>query len=67
MANFKLQEGEHLSRLPNNPKIHLVEDGERSYLWIGNDAEDDKFCFATLSGVTTLRRLAQAILKQVER
>ena len=28
-----------------------------SYLWIGNDAASDKRCYATLSGVATLRRL----------
>lgn len=65
MKAIKLDEGEHLNRSPNNPIIHLVEDGQRSYLWIGNDAVNDKACFATLSGAATLRRLAKGILSEV--
>jgi hypothetical protein len=56
-----LDAGEQLNRNPNEPIIHLVE-GEQPYLWIGNNAENDKMCFATLSNEKSLRRLAEAIL-----
>jgi len=54
---FKLTDGEHLNRSPNKPIISA----EHGYLWIGNDAKDDKMCFATLSDRKTLLKLASAI------
>lgn len=62
---IELKEGEHFRRNPNQPIISLVEDKQRSYLWIGNNADGDKMCFATLAGPATLRKLAKAILAQV--
>lgn len=55
---FKLTEGEKLNRNPNKPVIIVTDYG---YLWIGNDAEGDKACFATMSGKKTLLNLAAAI------
>jgi hypothetical protein len=64
---FKLSEGEKLNRNPNNPVLTVVPDGNRSYLWIGNDAENDKMCFATFYGRANMRRLAETILNALER
>lgn len=54
---MKLKEGEKLNRNPNQPIISA----ENGCLWIGNDAPDDKMCFATLSGKKTLLKLASEI------
>lgn len=45
--------------------VGLNAAGRHSYLWIGNDGADSMACFGTLSGVTTLRKLAKAILEEV--
>ena len=50
----------------NKPIIDLVPGGKRAYLWIGNNAAHDKACYATLSGATTLRKLANAILAELD-
>lgn len=65
---FKLQEGEKLERSPNQPIMTVVGFDRSSYpyLWIGNNNENDKMCFATLSGRKPLRQLAEAILKAIE-
>jgi hypothetical protein len=65
VKDIKLEDGERLNRSSNMPIIHLNAYGNQSFLWIGNDAPNDKMCFATLSGVSELRRLAIAILKEV--
>lgn len=54
---FKLREGEHLNRNPNQPIISVAH----GYVWIGNNAKNDMACFATLSGKKTLLRLAALI------
>ena len=54
---IKLREGEKLNRNPNNPIITA----QHGYIWIGNDAPDDKACFATLSGKKTMLKLAAEI------
>lgn len=54
---IKLEEGEKLNRNPNQPIISV----QHGYVWIGNDAPDDKACFATLSGKKTLLKLAERI------
>lgn len=61
--HFKMQPGEKLGRIPNKPIISVIQDGPRSYLWVGNDAQDDMMCFATISGEAALLKLAEAILK----
>lgn len=43
---IKLQPGERLNRNPNRPIISI----QHGYLWIGNNATDDKACYATLTG-----------------
>jgi hypothetical protein len=60
---FALTEGEKLGRSPNDPIIEVVKG---PYLWIGNNAANDKFCFATLEGEEALRSLAIAILEAVD-
>lgn len=42
----------------NRPVIGITGKGPQTYLWIGNDAEGDMRCYATLSGPKTLRRFA---------
>ena len=59
---FKMMEGEKLSRNPNKPIIGITGTGVRTYLWVGNDDENDKACFATLSGAKTLEKFACNIL-----
>lgn len=56
-SEFKLKEGEHLNRSPNRPIIAVGH----GYIWIGNNADNDMACFATLTGKKTLLRLAAAI------
>jgi hypothetical protein len=61
-----MKEGEKLRRNPNNPILSIVSSGRHPYIWIGNDADGDKFCFATLSGNQRLRALVNAILTALE-
>jgi hypothetical protein len=65
--SFDLAEGEHLNRPPNRPVLEIVE-GETprdAYLWIGNNGERDRACFATLGGRERLVKLARGILRAV--
>lgn len=62
---YKLEAGEKLDRSPNGPILKVVG-GPRPYLWIGNDAKDDKMCFATLYGRESLAFLADAIHKTLD-
>jgi hypothetical protein len=61
--DYKMREGERLSRNPNQPIISVVPDGPRTYIWVGNNAENDMMCFATLGGSAVLRKLCHSILK----
>jgi hypothetical protein len=64
----RLAEGEKLNRKPNQPIISLGRVGDDlPYLWIGNDADGDKFCYATLSGRKSLEKLARDILAKLEK
>lgn len=69
MPRFKLEEGEKLNRSPNKPILSIVGGAKttRPYIWIGNYAEGDKVCFATLSGRANLERLANGILKALRK
>lgn len=60
---FKLEEGEHFNKNPKEPVIIITGKGKQTFLWIGNDAESDTFCFATIAGTNALRTLANNILK----
>lgn len=60
---IKLQAGEQLARFPNNPIISIIPNGRLTFMWIGNDAENDKMCFATVGGKARLAKLALAIQK----
>jgi len=66
MKAIALEEGEHQITMPDEPIIHLVE-GECPYLWIGNNSATSKFCFATLTNRSALRKLANAILRATEK
>jgi hypothetical protein len=61
-TTIKIKEGEKRPCIPNSPTICIVDTGARTYLWIGNNGETDNTCFATLSGMKTLERLACGIL-----
>lgn len=65
VMKFKCEEGEKLNLNPHKPVI-IARPGY-GYIWIGNAAKGDEFCFATLSGRKTLLRLADAIRKAAER
>lgn len=64
---YQMKEGMMLGRPPNKPALFVIGDGSQAYLWVGNDAEGDSACFATISGSTNLRRIADAILKALNR
>ena len=53
-------------RATEKTEISLVRGGKLAYLWIGN-AEQPQWCYATLSGATNLRKLAEAILRELDR
>lgn len=55
-----------LGRGPNHPAIFVIGRGSETYLWVGNDAENDMACFATIRGEANLRRIANAINKAIE-
>lgn len=46
----------------NDRYVEVVPGGERTYLWIGNDAEP---CLLTISGARTLSKLAHYILREL--
>lgn len=50
---------------PVQPIIGLLHDGERSYLWVGNNAEGDMGCFCTFADVAAMREFAKDILKEL--
>lgn len=58
--DFKLREGETMAKA-QNPIIGITGKGRHTYLWIGNNADKSKMCFATMSGEKTLRKFAKAI------
>ncbi len=60
---LKLKEGEQVARWANQPIISF----QHGYLWIGNDAENDMFCFATLDKPKALLKLAEAIQKEYDK
>lgn len=62
---LKLKAKPGMTSVAKEPALILVEGGRRAYLWIGNDAEGNEFCFATVSGAAKLRKLAKAILAEV--
>lgn len=59
--SFKLKEGSHLNA--KQPIIGITGTGKQTYIWIGNNATDNKACYATLSGPKTLEKFAKQLLK----
>ena len=49
-----------------DPIINITGTGKNTYLWVGNDHQFDKACFATLSGTKTLETFAINILKALK-
>lgn len=49
----------------NEPIIEVIDSGSNTYLWIGNGAPGDNWCYAMIYGPETLRKLAKQILLQV--
>lgn len=64
--SFNLEPGDLRQRSPNSPMLEVVGEGADAYLWIGNNADDDKACYATLGGRADLRKLAQEILARLD-
>jgi hypothetical protein len=60
---YKMREGEKLNRNPNAPILSVVGDGPNTYLWVGNNADGDMACFATIGGSANLHKIAHSILK----
>ena len=60
---IKLKPGCGYDNKASAPIIALVGTGRNAYLWVGNDAPGDGWCFATISGTGRLRNLAKQILK----
>lgn len=46
-----------------SPVVEVIDVGTDTYLWIGNNAAKNQWCYATLTDRATLRRLAKAIMK----
>ena len=63
---YKCDTGETIFSWANKPVIKVIGSAPWAYLWIGNDEDDSKFCFATLSGRVTLRKFANSILAAIE-
>lgn len=69
-AEFQLEEGEKFNRrATDSPIITLVgsQDGGEPYLWIGNNGDTDKACYATLTDRGALRKLAMELLAELEK
>jgi hypothetical protein len=63
---LRLDGGEpHLSRA-NAPVLEFIPNGEATYLWVGNDGDDSKFCFGTVSAADGLRTFAVALLATID-
>jgi hypothetical protein len=65
--HIKLIGGVSARMTSNQPVIFISVTGKNTYLWIGNNAEDDKGCYATLSGPKTLGKLAKGILEALKK
>ena len=63
---YKCNTGELFFSRANKPVIFVTGSGMDTYLWIGNDEDESKFCFATLSGRVTLRKFANSILAAIK-
>lgn len=55
-----------LFRPTDRREISFVRGGPLAYLWIGN-ADKPMFCYGILSGEQNLRKLAEAILRELGR
>lgn len=51
---------------PEAPIISIVGRGRNVYIWVGNDAERNKSCYATKSGNKTLEKFARELLAAVK-
>jgi hypothetical protein len=62
VKDYQMREGERIFLNANMPVISVVGTGAQTYIWVGNSSETSKACFATMSGVKTLEKLACDIL-----
>ncbi len=53
------------SHFPDSNPILTFWKESRPYIWIGADGPVDKRCFGTISGRTTIRKLAHALLEAI--
>jgi hypothetical protein len=65
-TEFKLQDGETTTLQAVEPIIGITGEGKNTYLWIGNNGDYNKGCYATLSGQKTLEKFALNILKSLK-
>lgn len=65
-ATMKLAASLNDSIKPEKPIISIVGRGCNVYLWVGNDAEKNKRCYATKSGNKTLEKFARELLAAVK-
>lgn len=64
--NIKIEEGTSQSFVPEEPIIGITGNGRYTYLWIGNNKENNMCCYGTLTGKSKLRYLANKILERIE-
>lgn len=62
---LRLDSGEKILMMANKPIIHINGRGRSLYLWIGNDAEGDRACYAHIQSHARIRRFAKTILKRL--
>lgn len=65
MDKIKLTGG-HRNFSPSSPIIQVTGSGRYTYLWVGNNSDDDKKCFGYTVGPKTLENFAISILKALK-
>ena len=63
-TKINMEAGSSFNGRNERPEIHVVGSGVQTYLWIGQGANPSG-CYATLSGVKTLEKLAMTILREL--
>lgn len=64
-TEYKMKEGS-MKLEAVDPIICVNGTGRQAFIWVGNNSDIDKYCFATLSGEKTLEKFAVNILKALK-
>jgi hypothetical protein len=64
-VTLKAQPGEY--GYAKSPVLQFIPNGKNTYLWIGNNADGNKLCFATISGTKSIEKFAKALLKELKK